>query len=98
VELLRQYKIPMAIATDCNPGTSPTTSLLLMLNMACVLFGLTPLEAFQAITIHAAQALGLEQSLGSITVGKAADLVLWDMQHPLELVAGIAQNRFIKTI
>lgn len=92
IELLRQYKVPMAVATDCNPGTSPVTSLLLMLNMACVLFGLTPEEALLGVTRNAAKALGLEQDIGTLEVGKAADFVVWDVVHPAELVYYFGRN------
>lgn len=86
IDLLRKYQVPMAIATDCNPGTSPVTSLALMLNMACTLFGLTPDEAWRGVTYHAAKALGLEQSLGALEVGKIAEFIVWDIKHPEELV------------
>lgn len=92
IELLRQYNIPMAIATDCNPGTSPTTSLLLMMNMVCVLFGLTPEEALLGVTANAAKALGMEKTHGTLEVGKAADFVVWDIEHPAELVYNIGRN------
>ena len=85
IDLLREYKIPIAIATDCNPGTSPTTSLLLMLNMACTLFRLTPEEAFLGITRNAAHALNLQHQLGSLEVGKNADFIVWNIKHPDEL-------------
>lgn len=84
--LLRAHNVPIAIATDCNPGTSPVTSLLLMLNMACTLFRLTPAEALAGVTRHAAQALGLGKSRGTLTVGKMADFAIWDVEHPVELV------------
>jgi imidazolonepropionase len=78
VDLLRKHRVPIAISTDSNPGSSPTTSLLLMLNLACTLFRLTPSEAFLGITRHAARALGLLDTHGTIEVGKAADMALWD--------------------
>jgi len=92
IELLRQYQIPLALASDCNPGTSPILSLLLILNMACTLFRLTPEEAFSGVTIHAAQALGLERKYGTLTVGKIADLAIWDVKHPVELVYYMGAN------
>ncbi|MDR3491419.1 MAG: imidazolonepropionase [Gammaproteobacteria bacterium] len=98
IDLLRQYKVPMAIATDCNPGTSPVTSLLLMLNMACTLFKLTPEEALLGVTKHAAQALGLEKTCGTLAVGKVADFVVWDVEHPMELVYNIGLNPMISVI
>lgn len=92
IHLLREYQIPIAIATDCNPGTSPVTSILLMLNMACTLFHLTPFEALQGVTIHAAKALGLAESHGSLAVGKVADLLIWDISHPDELAYHLGLN------
>ena len=85
IALLRQYGVPMAIATDLNPGTSPLSSLLLMLNMACTLFRLTPDEALLGVTLNGAKALGLEAEIGSLAVGKKADLALWDISEPAEL-------------
>jgi imidazolonepropionase len=85
IELLRQYKVPMAIATDANPGTSPVLSLRLMMNMACTLFGLTPEEALAGATIHAAQALGCADTHGVLSPGKVADFVCWDVESPGEL-------------
>lgn len=92
IELLRQHKVPIAIATDCNPGTSPTTSLLLMLNMACTLFRLTPEEALSGITKNAARALGLAETHGTLEVGKVADFIIWDIDHPAELAYAIGFN------
>jgi imidazolonepropionase len=85
ISLFRKYHVPMSIATDCNPGTSPTTSLLLMMNMACVQYGLTPLEALQAVTIHAAKALGMQKNKGKLEPGMIADCVLWEYDDPIEL-------------
>lgn len=85
IELLRRYSIPMAVATDMNPGTCPTGSLLLMLNMACVLFGLTPEEALLGVTRNAARALGVLERAGTLEPGKDADFVLWDIEDPIEL-------------
>ncbi len=79
IDLFRKHQVRMAIATDSNPGSSPTTSLLLMMNMACQLFGMTVPEALNAVTLHAAAALGLDKEIGSIDVGKEATLVLWDV-------------------
>ena len=92
IEQLRRAGIPMAIASDSNPGSSPAGSLLLMLNMACTLFRMTPEEALAGVTRHAAQALGWEQERGTLVVGKQADLVLWDIQHPAELAYAIGNN------
>jgi imidazolonepropionase len=93
IALLRQHRVPMAVATDCNPGTSPTTHLPLMLNMACTLFRLTPAEALLGVTRHAAQALGLAASHGTIEVGKVADLCLWDAEQPAALAYEIGASR-----
>ena len=89
---LRAAGVPIAIASDCNPGSSPAESLLLMLNMACTLFQLTPQEALLGVTRHAAQALGWEESRGSLAVGKRADLALWDIEHPAELAYHLGRN------
>lgn len=92
VELLQQYNVPIAIATDCNPGSSPTTNLLLCMNMACLFFQLTPLEALHAVTTNAAKALGLSKTHGSLEIGKQADLVLWDIEHPDQLAYSMGNN------
>jgi imidazolonepropionase len=84
IAALRSHKVPMAVATDCNPGTSPTTSLLLMLNMACTLFRMTPEEALAGATRHAARALGCVDR-GTLEVGERADIALWDIAAPAEL-------------
>ena len=85
VALLRKHKVPIAIATDCNPGTSPLLSATLAMNMACTLFGLTPEEAVAGMTINAARALGLAHSIGSIAAGKQADLCAWRIESLAEL-------------
>jgi imidazolonepropionase len=85
VELLRKHKVPIAIATDCNPGTSPLLSPTLAINMACTLFGLTPEEAIAGMTVNAARALGLAHSIGSIAAGKQADLCVWRIESLSEL-------------
>ena len=97
IALLRQHGVPMAVSTDSNPGTSPCTSLLLMLNMACTLFRLTPEEALAGVTRHAAAALGL-QDRGVLAAGKRADFVLWDVQRPAELSYALGCNPRLKTI
>lgn len=84
VAALRAAGVPMAVATDHNPGSSPTLSLPLMMNMACTLFGLTPLEAWLGATVHGARALGLRDR-GQIAPGQRADLAAWDLGHPREL-------------
>jgi len=85
VALLRKHKVPIAVATDCNPGTSPMLSPTLAMNMACTLFGLTPEEAISGMTINAARALGLAHSTGSIAAGKQADLCVWRIETLAEL-------------
>jgi imidazolonepropionase len=85
VALLRKHKVPIAIATDCNPGTSPLLSPTLAMNMACTLFGLTPEEAVAGMTINAARALGLAHAVGSIAAGKQADLCAWRIESLAEL-------------
>lgn len=86
LDLLRRHGVPIAIATDCNPGTSPCTSPLLIANLACTLFGLTPAEALAGLTRNAARALGLGEDRGRLAVGLRADFALWDVAHPVELV------------
>jgi len=83
--LLRKHKVPIAIATDCNPGTSPLLSPTLTMNLACTLFGLTPEEAIAGMTISAARALSLAHSIGSIAAGKQADLCVWRIESLAEL-------------
>jgi len=85
VEAFRRHGVPMALATDCNPGTSPCTSLLLMLNMACTLFRMTPAEALAGVTRHAARALGIEQDCGQLKPGLRADFALWAIDRPAEI-------------
>jgi imidazolonepropionase len=85
VDLLRKHKVPISIATDCNPGTSPMLSATLTMNMACTFFGLTPEEALAGMTVNAARALGLAHEVGSIAAGKAADLCVWRVESIAEL-------------
>jgi len=85
VDLLRKHGAPMAVSTDMNPGSSPAGSLLLMVNMACVFFSLTPEEALAGVTRNAARALGLADELGTLEAGKIADFALWDIAEPAEL-------------
>ncbi|MFT8551456.1 imidazolonepropionase [Acetobacter okinawensis] len=85
INLFRHYGVPMGLATDCNPGTSPILSLPGVMNMACTLFRMTPEETFRAVTTVGARALGLEQSLGMLKPGCQADMALWDMAGPHEL-------------
>lgn len=92
IDLLRRHAVPMALATDCNPGSSPTTSLLLMLNMACTLFRMTPEEALAGVTRNGARALGLQNRIGTLEPGKDADFVLWDIGEPAELAYHMGFN------
>ncbi len=92
VDLLRAHGVPIALATDSNPGSSPVLSLLLMLNMACTLFRMTPEEALAGVTRNAARALGLGDSHGTLAPGKTADFALWDVGRPAELAYGIGAN------
>ncbi len=94
---LRKHRVAMAISTDCNPGTSPLTSLLLAMNMGCTLFFMTPEEVLAGTTTHAAQALGLSQK-GRIEVGCDADLALWDITRPADLSYLIGLNPIIGTM
>jgi imidazolonepropionase len=89
VEALRRHGVAMAVASDCNPGTSPIASAGIILNMACTLFGLTPEEALAGMTIHAARALGMEGEIGSLEAGKRADVVIWDASQPAELATQV---------
>lgn len=91
VTALREAGVPIAIATDHNPGSSPALSLLLMLSMACTLFRLTPEEAWRGVTVHAAAALGLRDR-GRLAPGLRADLALWDAEHPRELAYRFGHN------
>jgi len=92
VERLRKRGVPMAVATDSNPGTSPTTSLTLMMHLACSIFGMTPEEALAGVTCHGAAALGLDDC-GVLGVGKRADFAIWDAEEPAELAYGIGPKR-----
>ncbi|EEX92210.1 imidazolonepropionase [Vibrio orientalis CIP 102891 = ATCC 33934] len=84
INLLRQHQVPMAIATDLNPGTSPFADLTMMMNMGCTLFGLTPEETLRGVTANAAKALGYGATRGQIATGFDADLAIWDVSHPAE--------------
>jgi imidazolonepropionase len=98
VGAMRDRGIPIAIASDANPGSSPVGSLRLMLNMACTSFGLTPEEALAGITLNAAKALGMQDSVGSLEVGKLADIAIWDLKHPAELSYWLGGNPNSMTI
>ncbi len=97
IEALRKHQVPMAISTDCNPGTSPLTSLLLAMNMGCTLFYLTPEEVLAGSTVYAAKALGLSNK-GKIEVGCDADLVLWDIARPADLAYQMGLNPIAGTM
>ncbi|WP_170571897.1 imidazolonepropionase [Ruegeria atlantica] len=97
VDLLRNHQVPMALATDCNPGSSPLTSLLLTMNMGCTLFRMIPEEALAGVTRNAARALGLKDR-GVIAAGQRADLAIWDVKHPAELSYRIGFNPLHKRI
>ena len=85
VDLLRRHRVPIAVATDCNPGTAPVTSLLTAMVMACTLFRLTPEEVLAGVTRNAARALGEQDRIGTLEVGKASDYAIWPVSHPAEL-------------
>jgi imidazolonepropionase len=98
IALLRDSGVRLAVATDCNPGTSPCTSILLALNMACTLFGLTPLEALAGATRHAAAALGQLEEIGTLEVGKRADLAFWRIERPAELCYALGANPLVQAM
>ncbi|HDM8165833.1 TPA: imidazolonepropionase [Vibrio harveyi] len=98
IDLLREHKVPMAIATDINPGTSPFADLTLMMNMACTLFRLTPQEALRGVTQNAAKALGYGESRGVIDIGFDADFSIWDIEHPADLSYQVGTKRLVGRI
>ena len=98
LQALRKAGVPMAVSTDCNPGTSPMTSLLLAMNMACTMFKMTPQEALAGTTVHAAQALGQQGRVGQLAVGQAADLALWQITRPADLAYAMGQNMCVGVI
>lgn len=98
IDLLRTHKVPMAIATDINPGTSPFADLTLMMNMACTLFRLTPQEALCGVTQNAAKALGYGESRGVIEVGYDADFSIWDIENPADLSYQVGAKRLVGRI
>jgi imidazolonepropionase len=98
VGLLREARAGIAIATDCNPGSSPCTSILLALNMACTLFGLTPEEALSGATRQAARALGELHDIGTLEVGKRADIAFWRIERPAELCYAMGANPCVGTM
>lgn len=86
IELLREHQVPMAVSTDFNPGTSPFASLRMIMNMAAVLFKLTPEEIWAGVTRHAAKALGREDTHGQLAPGFIANFVVWNAQEPVEMI------------
>ena len=98
IDLLRRARVLMAVSTDCNPGSSPATSLLLMMNMAATLFRMTPEEALAGTTCEAARALGMAATHGTLETGKAADLAIWDIERPAELCYRIGFNPLHATV
>ncbi|MDS9876260.1 imidazolonepropionase [Pseudomonas protegens] len=99
MEALRKHGVKIAVASDLNPGTSPALSVRLMLNMACTCFRMTPEEALAGVTLHAAQALGMEKTHGSLEVGKVADFVAWQIDRPADLaywLGGDLEKRVVR--
>jgi imidazolonepropionase len=92
VEFFRKHNVPIAIATDHNPGTSPLTSILLAMNMAATLFRMTVEECIAGVTRAAARALGHQDRVGSLEAGKRCDLAIWDINNPAELVYRMGYN------
>ena len=97
VEDFRKLGVPIAIATDCNPGSSPMSSILTTMNMACTLFSMTPEETLRGVTSNAARALGLK-SIGKISPGYKADLAIWNVKEPAELSYRIGFNPLYKRV
>jgi imidazolonepropionase len=98
INTLRENAVPIAIASDSNPGSSPVSSLLVMLSMACTLFKLTPEESLAGVTRNAALALGIDDKVGTLEPGKVANMVLWDLQNPAELSYRIGHNPCVKVM
>ena len=97
IEKMRALGVQMAVSTDCNPGTSPIASLLLAMNMACVLFRMTAVEVLRGVTVNAARALGLGEDRGMLRVGMRADLAVWKLRHPEQLCAEVGTHRPLET-
>ena len=98
LDSLRKAEVPIAIATDCNPGSSPLTSILLCMNMSCTLFRMTPEEALCGVTRNAARALGISDEVGTIEVGKKAEFAVWNVEQPAELTYRFGFNPLEKII
>ncbi|MEG0009270.1 MAG: imidazolonepropionase [Aeromonas sp.] len=98
VEGLRRAGVPMAVSSDINPGTAPIVSLRMAMNMACTLFGLTPVEAMAGVTRHAAQALGEQERLGQLRVGMQADFLIWSCGHPAELSYLVGVDQLVSRV
>ena len=98
IEFFRRHGVGMAVATDCNPGTSPLTSILLAMNMAATLFGMTVEECIAGVTREAARALGLSDETGTLETGKWADLAIWDVESPAELVYRMGFNPLYRRV
>jgi imidazolonepropionase len=96
IEAFRKYNVPMAVSTDCNPGTAPCSSLLTTMNKACVEFSLTPVEVLTGVTRNAAMALGIDDEVGSIEFGKKAKLVLWNIKNPADLCYWQGMDRVLR--
>jgi imidazolonepropionase len=96
--LLREHGVAMALATDCNPGTSPLTSPLLVMNMAATLFGMTVIECLLGMTRAAAAALGMSRRVGTLEAGKQCDLAIWNVERPAELVYRMGFNPLYRRI
>ena len=96
IETFRSHNVAMAVSTDCNPGTSPCTSLLLMLHMSCIFFGLQPAEALAGVTRNAAKALGLQNEIGRLAPGLRAEMALWAIDHPRDLSCYFGRNPLIR--
>ena len=97
IDLFRAHGVAMAVATDCNPGTSPVASMTAAITLACVQFRLTPEEALAGATRHAARALGLADEIGTLEAGKAADLAVWDIERPAELAYWLGKPLLART-
>ena len=98
VEAMRRAGVTLAVASDCNPGTSPVASLRLAMHLACTLFGLTPEEALLGVTRNAARALGLQDEIGQLTPGRACDLAIWETQAPEALIYWLGRNPAVTTV